>query len=269
MNIHPSGLSRGLYPVSTQQKLETPAPLTGLGHQSSTQLDNTDRTVQKTKESTPAPLNLDSTADYRSAEHTQAAGTGRVPSNQNCYFKNTQSIKTEIDASRENPPGNLRALKDSECCWRCVLTVMIRLHDDAKLALRNIQSGLEAFRSHLNRAIPELAGKVFKFTIDSDGLVKVMDTDDLSPLERTTLTDAIRNFKTLNNAIKSHADILLEYASFLKPREGEAPLSFENFSTYVDYGALLSDNTGYLDIFGRSYAAPMTHHDRNVISVDV
>ncbi|HEX8594006.1 MAG TPA: hypothetical protein VF682_12130 [Pseudomonas sp.] len=198
-----------------------------------------------------------------SSEPTSATKPGK------CIVGLNNMYKTEEENfSREGRYGMV-PLREGECCWTCRHWQMYDLYLTAEELLENVKDELTAFKEFLARENPELAIKPFNFTLDLNAELTIVDSDDISPHEKIMLTQAIRDYKSLSDAIQSHAKTLIKYASYLEPDEGEEPLSIRNFSSRVDYGALLSDTTGTIGLFGKPYNERQQSNRQDPINITI
>lgn len=169
---------------------------------------------------------------------------------------------------QDDPYGNGAPLKKDECCWNCRFYDMLDKSYMAKRLARGINSEIENFRQKLSKEFPELSTLPFEFTVDENGNIRILESDLLSRREISLLTEAVNNHEPLKNVVAAHAKFLINFASYLKIAEDMEALSYKNFSSWVNYTALLSDTTDEFNIFGQPKKTHHTHFtDRNMISV--
>ena len=185
----------------------------------------------------------------------------------NCLFGAITGMTAEQNFSREDRYGKMVDLKDNECCWTCRKSELMVIRTIAEVALGEIKSELVNFNAFLALNQPDLSGKPFLFTVDREGEVCIVDSDELSPVEKAILTQAIRDYKTLSSAIQYHAKVLIQYSNYFKSEAGEEPLTLKNFSNRVDYAALLSNSTDFMDMYGN--VSPMNKSIRapNLVNI--
>lgn len=185
----------------------------------------------------------------------------------NCLFGAITGMTAEENFSREDRHGQMVDLMDSECCWTCRTIEAMVVKTIAQVALEDIKSELVGFNAFLALNQPELSEKPFFFTVDREGDVCIVDSNELNPIEKALLTQAIRDYKSLSSAIQYHAKVLIQYSSYFKPEAGEEPLTLKNFSTRVDYGALLSNPTDSMDMYGNGSAMKKSVYPPNFVDI--
>ena len=182
----------------------------------------------------------------------------------NCLFGAITGMTAEENFSR-NRSGQMVDLMDSECCWTCRKSEVMIVRTIARVALEDIKSELVGFNAFLALNQPELSEKPFLFTVDREGEVCIVDSNELNPIEKALLTQAIRDYKSLSSAIQYHTKVLIQYSSYFKPEAGEEPLTLKNFSRRVDYGALLSNSTDFIDMYGNGSSMKKSVYPPNFV----
>ncbi|WP_341521076.1 hypothetical protein AABC73_22860 [Pseudomonas sp. G.S.17] len=185
----------------------------------------------------------------------------------NCLFGAITGMTAEENLSREDRYGRMVDLMDSECCWTCRTIEAMVVRTIAQVALEDIKSELVNFKAFLALSQSDLSEKPFLFTVDGDGEVCIVDSNELNPIEKAILTQAIRDYKSLSSAIQYHAKILIQYSSYFKPEADEEPLTLKNFSRRVDYGALLSNPTNFMDMYGNGSAMKKSVYPPNFVDI--